>query len=464
MRAGLVSVLRSRRGMDKVVMAALLGTVVCGIAVAVLPLQIVIGCLAVIVLVPTLVRVGLWRTLLLVSFACSLLRSNEEFSHLATDSVWYVAQFAPIAAAVVVTALQGRSGAPRLHFVVGLMSLFAGLALASLTWSIDPQTSLSQGLVFAFVALFLCLTATWRWSRRDVLRGDLATVFAAACAAQLLGLLANLTGVPWAVGATGEFQGLLSNPNFAGMLSAVTIPLVFFLSEGLEGVRRLALLGGTLVLAWAMILSGSRGALLGCLVGLVAAAFSPTERRRAARIAWAGSIVALLAVILDPRLLSGVTGFFASKTHGDFTSGRYEIYRILLSRWRSRPIFGTGFHTAEIYGIRGVLGHNIYLTVLAELGIVGASLFLTLIVAGWRSGAKSGPERPLVGPAVAVLVVELTESSLFGFGNSTALFFWMLLFAFAASGRFERTDRGGHRVREVNVFAGKRHASGRGPP
>jgi hypothetical protein len=150
-------------------------------------------------------------------------------------------------------------------------------------------------------------------------------------------------------------------------------------------------------------------------------------------------------VALRPDLFWGDGGFFdRSDQSSDFTSGRLDIWEHVFSLWGGHPVAGIGYHTVELVpGLGDLNAHNLFLLVLAELGLVGIVIFGALIVriilVGFRS--TSPVDRMLIGGVVTVLVIELTEASMFGFGGPTAMISWIALLAFGATGRSGSSGR-----------------------
>ena len=73
----------------------------------------------------------------------------------------------------------------------------------------------------------------------------------------------------------------------------------------------------------------------------------------------------------------------------DFTSGRVKIYKAGFKLFKEKPFIGNGIYSTpllleerfELCGIQQM--HNIYLQFLAELGLIGTFIFITLIVAAY---------------------------------------------------------------------------------
>lgn len=91
--------------------------------------------------------------------------------------------------------------------------------------------------------------------------------------------------------------------------------------------------------------------------------------------------VAILAVVVGILLWNATVSrvilqrFFESD---DLLNGRGDIYSNIYVNIASSPIFGRG--TASAFSLLGIGGHNIYLTVLMENGIIGLLSFLAAIL------------------------------------------------------------------------------------
>jgi O-antigen ligase len=344
-------------------------------------------------------------------------------------AVWYVLQFGPIVGAIIwLVSRRSKSSMRRSDwFVLASAGGVALAALLSVVFSVAPVTSAAQVTILVLVFAFLVLTYWKRWGEPK-LRGDMILVFVLLCSAELVGLILVAIRVPGALGPYSRFEGLLSNANYAGMLACIALPLAIYVFR--SGNRTVALVGAAVALT-ALLLSGSRGALMAAGAGLFVLVFLLPIRRMlitlGALVVGGGVTAAFVAPILASSL-------FNRATYGsDITSGRVGVYEETLLRWTHSPLFGTGYRTTETFTTDGLSGHNTYLSVLTETGILGALALLLLVVIVAVAGARKS--NVLLGAAVAVAVMEITESSIFGFAGPTALAAWLVVFAFAAAGR-----------------------------
>lgn len=383
----------------------------------------------------------LWRFGVAISFAASIVRSGAA-GHLVPATVWYVVQFGPLAITVVF--LLTRKSTPMRPIDIGILvclALFAVCALVTAATGLFRSQTLAQSGLLLFMFVFLALTVSRRWLTSDVIRGDMTLGFALICAAQVIGLMGMVTGQAWAIADYGRFEGLFSNANYAGAISAIGMMLGTYIIRSMPGKTLWLAVAGMLALGVALFLSGSRGALLALAVGVISLV-RVHARRRIVLFAIVGVAVGGIALTVMSYLIPSVGGSFNRALQGsDVSSGRLQIYADLLTRWSHMPWFGTGYRTTELLtGPARLTGHDTYLSVLTETGIVGAAVFAVLLVLIVRAGPPIGMHRILLGAVVTILAVELTESFLFGWGSPIPIFEWLTLLAFAAVGRTELTS------------------------
>lgn len=182
---------------------------------------------------------------------------------------------------------------------------------------------------------------------------DLNQLYHLAAALWLGGLLAAGVGLAdWLAGGGTHADGLLRlvgpaySPNQTALYLVRSLFLGFGTALAARGVSRQAILAATGIIGLALLLTGSRGALLlGLPAGVVTATLlRPTLRRRllAPPHAWrlvrlVTSIAVILVVgiglvwLLGPRLMNRVT-----------LTERWEIWQLTLGLWRDHWLTGVG--------------------------------------------------------------------------------------------------------------------------
>lgn len=193
---------------------------------------------------------------------------------------------------------------------------------------------------------------------------------------------------------------------FMEMTGGLALGLLFGRRTGRD---RKILLGFALVLMGAaIVLTGSRGGLLGMVaVGAFAAVLSlmgrrdtegttsPNSRIGVVLVGVALSLLTLGAVLFLGGGDSLLRGVGAGELSGDFSSGRLHFWPIALKIFAAHPILGAGF---DAFGVaftrydtwngmfRVEQAHNEYLQILAEAGIAGFACLTLFIYLFFKKG------------------------------------------------------------------------------
>ncbi len=297
--------------------------------------------------------------------------------------------------AAVATRRGERQGLAASHpgLAVGL-ALLACWAAASALWAQDPGASLAGAQRWALnLALFpIVFTAvdaprTVRWIFAIFVLGGLLTAVATTL---------GLAGAGSAAASEGRLASADVNPNALGGVLVVASVFAGALAAGRDrsaAARALWFIAGALTLT-GLALTLSRGALIGMVVAFLVAPFAAGPGRR--------TLALTLAVVACGTLALSIVAFVPDEatqrlTSSDKTgSGRTDIWRVGWRMVQDHPVVGVGADNFDKTSIRylvrpGVIqqdefivntpkvAHNVYLQVLAELGVIGLGLFLTII-------------------------------------------------------------------------------------
>jgi putative inorganic carbon (hco3(-)) transporter len=326
--------------------------------------------------------------------------------------------------------------------------LLAGWAAMSVAWAEAPELAQSSVLRFAlnFVLFPIALVAI-RTPRHALW---LVAVFVAgAFAAVTLGLVEGSVGDPE---AGGRLSGAGINPNQLGSYCVVAaiFATVLVASPRWSLMARTAALAVAGLAGVAVFMTLSRGALVGLATALLVAPIVIGRRRRA------GAVVIAVAAVL------GSVGWFATVAPADATerivnpergggSGRVDLWRVGWRMVEDKPVSGVGAGNFPIAAIHYLLrpglterdelivderkvAHNIYLTVLSELGSVGLALFIVILLLCLRCALRAARAFAARGDPVMELVarglfIGILSMAVVGFFSS-ALYskqFWFLL-------------------------------------
>jgi hypothetical protein len=311
------------------------------------------------------------------------------------------------------------------------LTLFTALAVLSLMTSVRGTAGLGgilRCLRLLVFLLVLWLLTPW-WGRRDLLlaRCHLRALLV-VCATVLLGIVVapshafavqgRLGGAVWPIWPTAV-------AHFAAMATGMAVASWF--SGSMSG-KKAGLLGGTGTAV--VLLTQTRVAMLGLVVGLAASALTlfPGRRRvrRAAILAVAVMPVAVVA--LTPALSAWFTrGQTAEQISG--LTGRRQVWEMVVSA--PRPAFNHwfGFGLSD-KGFAGRSIDNSWLAIYQDQGLVGVAIvacivLLLLVAAAFRT---VGPAKAL---AVFIVVYAVVDSyTEVGLGDASS---YLLDLAVAAS-------------------------------
>lgn len=277
--------------------------------------------------------------------------------------------------------------------VFGCMLLLFVWAAASASWAADAPTSESGAFRLVQMLVLLVLVFTAIRDRRDLRLFAWSFVLGAVLTA-----LVALVGIGSGAGGGGaRFGGYLGNPN---NLAAVVLPALalsgFMLIGSTRPLERLLLAACGIVLLVTLFLTQSRGGLIGLAAMVLAAlVLAGPARRRTIQflVVLAVGGLAYYEVLASPAARHRATEFSASQS-----TGRVDLWHVALKMFEAHPLQGVGLDNFTVLApgylardfpiqradlfLRPVATqvHNTYLTLLAELGVLGEILFLALLV------------------------------------------------------------------------------------
>ena len=190
----------------------------------------------------------------------------------------------------------------------------------------------------------------------------------------------------------GRVFGAFGHANDTGALLVCVLPAMIAMMVTHQGFRRFIWFGCVAASAAVLLLTVSRGAFVGIIVGSVWAAFACRQHVPVQKFAlWA--LIAIVGVVLtvavaslaDPHIGDVVSDRLLGQSKqydiGEASSGRTQIWWELLSRMIRTPItFLTGFGW-DVYSIMPFryAPHNHYLGTWFDLGIIGLTLFVSIL-------------------------------------------------------------------------------------
>ena len=269
-----------------------------------------------------------------------------------------------------------------------VLFMLVGWVLTSVAWSEDSGAALASFTRWLpNVLLFVIVFAGVR--TREQLYWVLGAFVVGAFVSAIYGLI-----VPAPPSDFGRLEGAGGDPNetAAALVAAAALSVALAVCwRGKPFLRLMAIVIAPLC-AFASLLTLSRGGLVAFGAALIAAVLMAGRRRTQM----------LLVAVVSVSLVVGYFAFFApasavervTEVHGG--TGRTDIWKVGLRMVNGAPLQGVGAGNFPIVSIHYLIApgallrddfivqtpkvaHNTYLEVLAELGIVGLTLFLIVI-------------------------------------------------------------------------------------
>lgn len=217
--------------------------------------------------------------------------------------------------------------------------------------------------------------------------------------------------------ASNRAEATFAHPNVLGFYLQLAIPVALVTGMRARGVVRAVLLTSAGVAVAGLMLSLSRGGIIGALVSLAILLAWPPFRRYAAAILVVVSLFALINVgsLQDSSVALVAQRLGTVNAEGIRENPRTKIWRATPDIVADHPFLGTGMgnfgEVSPAYGIRDIGGfpydhaHNLVLTFAAETGLVGVFIFLAFLFAVARAGARALGRSDLPGfpPALAIV-------------------------------------------------------------
>lgn len=279
------------------------------------------------------------------------------------------------------------------HPVIAYLLLaFLGWAALSMTWAEEPVAAAEAVYRFALNILLVLIVYTAVTERKHLVW--VLTAFVAG--ATFSALYGFLNPVPAdVVNDVSRLGGAGIDPNELAAAAVAALVLAAALAAGLRDrpLARLLALGAVGFCAATVVLSFSRAGLVALAAALLVAVVVGGRWRMAAAVllvavaAGIGSYHAFIATPEERERISKIDG----------GTGRTDVWAVGWRMVEDSPANGIGAGNFQISSIHYLLepgalqrsdfivdepkvAHNIYLQLLAELGVVGLSLFLAFVV------------------------------------------------------------------------------------
>jgi O-antigen ligase len=297
----------------------------------------------------------------------------------------------------------------------GALLAFSVLALASISWSVNPEVSRTTAIeLLKLTAIYLTMVNVITTPRR----------LAAVCGAMVVGSIvtsygvidSHFTGTPETLveGYRAHWVEVYADPNRSAMNIGIIVPLaVAFLARKESGwvMRSLSLLA-IIVAAVAIVFTYSRGGFIGLTVAMAVWAMREKKKMRSVML---GIALAIGLAVFAPKSF-WERNETVTELHQDASAmGRVYAWQVTSRMSLDKPLLGVGagafryawFDYAPPQATRAYVAHNIFLDVIGEMGWLGL-LFFLVFAGSATGGAYEASRDPRMGWMARGLAAAMT--------------------------------------------------------
>ena len=267
--------------------------------------------------------------------------------------------------------------------------------------AIQLKVQILDQIIFFMVFFYACSTLDDSLVVTDALLigGIFANVITVLDASGILGL--NVIPIRTDIWESGRVQGAFGEANQHAGVTVMMLPGVIARALGHRGLRRLGWLSGAVFMVAAILMTASRGAMVGIVLASIWGAFIFRRFISFGLVArWAGIGAVLMTIVLlslsatyTDLLKDRVLGLSLGGSAFTASSGRSEIWATVFNVMLDSPwslISGFGWGAYSVMGFE-YAPHNHYLGTWFNLGLPGLIAFLMIcgyIIFTARSAAE----------------------------------------------------------------------------
>lgn len=275
-----------------------------------------------------------------------------------------------------------------------MVCLFVLWNILSVFWSENPNRSFSHARTWAQMFLLVLILWDLYTTRANILAGLQAYILGAYVAVSSA-VYNYFTGRVYYTNYQ-RFSAGETNPDGFGFIMALGIPVAWYLAGSInnKGIGRFLRFVNYVYIPAALLgiaLSGTRTALIASVVGMAFGLASLTRLRLITRIAIFVLLSSIILLLL-PHVQTLKSFQRLSTTGAELTSGdlnnRTNNWSEGLESFVERPLLGVGSNMYRSINSLGKVGHNSFVSVLVELGLIGFILFIIILaiafIQAWR--------------------------------------------------------------------------------
>lgn len=252
----------------------------------------------------------------------------------------------------------------------------------------------------------------------------------------------------------GPKAGLTSHYSYNGQLVATGLLIscvLYKMNPLIYGRRRRAVLGSlACIFAIALLFTTKRAPLLICASAIIVIECLMSPRGRVAAVFKILCVLFVMGIIVFAfgdqipaisNVVDRLSAFFTANTLEESTTGRTILWDRAIQLWNDSPIFGSGWGSYRYYWVDGYQGvsnaaHNVFLQLLAEVGVFGLVVFLipaAFVLVGLTRGVYRLSKRSLELKTESYDFIDAA----FVFAFAYQIYFWIYCFVGAPLYDFE---------------------------
>lgn len=284
----------------------------------------------------------------------------------------------------------------QINFVSGLLLTFVFWMSVANLFAMVPDLAFEKWTQSAKILLMTFVTMMLMGTRERLHALVWVAVISLAFFGIKGGVFTILKGAEFRVwGPPGSF---IADNNALAMALVMMLPLVRYLQLHTESkLIRLGLYAAMILIAFSIIGSQSRGAFLGASAMVV---FLIAKSRQRVLLGMIVVAFLVIAAIFVPRTWIDRMRTIETYEQDGSALSRLEVWEFAIKVAHDHPIVGGGFRVSYDDNIylkympdarkgKGRNYHSVYFEILGELGYVGLSIYLAVLLAVWRSGSRT---------------------------------------------------------------------------
>lgn len=273
----------------------------------------------------------------------------------------------------------------KVNFPLICLIIFSSWMFSTTLWSMDAYTSIGHGIRLMMVTiLYLMVFDTVR--SESNLRIAILSYTAGVTFVSISAFYNIVSGISYA-SLSNRYSASGFDPNNFGLILSSAIPLIFYLASRSGLTMRAISIAVVSFYSLLIISSASRAATFSLIIVLILCLF-PNRVGIRQIIGVLGTCLVAVIIFLQfgDFIPDAAIARIAQGVSHDSGGGRLDVWRIILSSFVDRPIFGHGAGTT--FFVFGVQAHNTFFSTLFEGGLISLAVWSTYIGVSIRYGIR----------------------------------------------------------------------------